>query len=68
MNNRFRPGYNERYFYVSDNGYANARLWKGTTVDENRYDLYNCFEFEDQANKANDAQAGFFARFHNERH
>jgi hypothetical protein len=54
---RWKPKYNKEYYYISlDNGiHTNRYVWKGYADDLNYFNTGNCFQTEQEAQKAAEA-------------
>lgn len=48
---RFKPENCEEYYFILSDGYVISKLNYMTTEDKSRYDLGNCFETEEEAEK-----------------
>lgn len=53
---RFKPENCEEYYFILSDGYVISKLNYMTTEDKSRYDLGNCFETEEEAEKVIDSK------------
>ena len=47
----WKPKTGEYYFFINDNSYPENTRWRDRAVDQNRFNLGNCFKDLDEANK-----------------
>ncbi len=51
---RLKPKLNDPYYYLDDEGIMIYSEWENDTIDNNRYNLGNCFQTEEAFNKFKD--------------
>lgn len=49
---RWKPENREKYHYVCSDGDTYSSNWKCFTIDQDRFDIGNCFQTEEEAEKA----------------
>ncbi|WP_335969223.1 hypothetical protein [Fusobacterium polymorphum] len=59
---RFKPENCEEYYFILSDGYVISKLNYMTTEDKSRYDLGNCFETEEEAEKVKEELNKFWAK------
>lgn len=59
---RFKPENCEEYYFILSDGYVISKLNYMTTEDKSRYDLGNCFETEEEAEKVKEELDKFWAK------
>ena len=59
---RFKPENCEEYYFIFSDGYVISKLNYMTTEDKSRYDLGNCFETEEEAEKVKEELDKFWAK------
>lgn len=59
---RFKPENCEEYYFIISDGYVISKLNYMTTEDKSRYDLGNCFETEEEAEKVKAELDKFWAK------
>ena len=59
---RFKPENCEEYYFILLDGYVISKLNYMTTEDKSRYDLGNCFETEEEAEKVKEELDKFWAK------
>ena len=59
---RFKPENCEEYYFILSDGYVISKLNYMTTEDKSRYDLGNCFETEEEAEKVKVELDKFWAK------
>lgn len=59
---RFKPENCEEYYFILSYGYVISKLNYMTTEDKSRYDLGNCFETEEEAEKVKEELDKFWAK------
>ena len=59
---RFKPENCEEYYFILSDGYVISKLNYMTTEDKSRYDLGNCFETKEEAEKVKAELDKFWAK------
>ena len=49
---RWEPEENQKYYFLDSNGYVYNNIWAGDSIDRNRSDIGNCFQTEEEIDRA----------------
>ena len=49
---RWEPEENQKYYFLDSNGYVFNNIWAGDSIDRNRSDIGNCFQTEEEIDRA----------------
>lgn len=49
---RWKPGLGQKYYFLDSNGLVYNNIWADDSIDHSRFDIGNCFESREEAEKA----------------
>ena len=49
---RWEPEENQKYYFLNSDGYVYNNIWAGDSIDRGRFEIGNCFQTKEEAEKA----------------
>lgn len=49
---RWKPETDQKYYFIRTSGYVYDSIWTNDSIDDGRFEIGNCFESRDEAEKA----------------